>query len=856
MAVPLRATYRLQFHAGFTFADAARELPYLATLGISHLYASPILMSRAGSTHGYDGTDPTRIDPELGGEAGFRALAEAARTEGMGIILDIVPNHLAVDTANPFWMAALEFGQDGPAGRMFDIDWEQGQVILPALGKTLTAAIAEGEITLAADWEAGRLVARYYDNAWPLRPETVAAALQIADAKDEGGLSGLSRRFIALDGSGASEEAAIEEARRGLREVDAEHRSLVEAALAQMDIAGVLHRQHWRLTHWRAESDSLTYRRFFNITGLIGLRVEDTAIFDLVHALPLRLLREGLVDGLRIDHVDGLSDPAGYCTRLRAATGPRAILLVEKILGAGEALRPWPITGTTGYERLNDLQGLFVEPDGYETLDRYLVDHRLLAADRSARLAEAKAFMLRTSFVGEIDKLTMLARSLATADPAGQEFGIGALREAVIALLVRFPVYRSYGTDTVSDPVDAALWQETRERLATQDHPWVSEAATYLLERLEHAAPGSAEEEFIRRFQQLSGPAMAKGLEDTEFYRSVALTSVNEVGGDLDAPWRSLEGFHAIQEARAKASAADLIPLATHDTKRGPETRARINTIAEDASGWIARFEAWHAQNTPLRAEVAGREAPDPIDEWLIYQTLLGTWPISEERLAEYLTKAMREAKRHTFWDHPNEAYETAVQDFARGLLTDPRAASFRQALAQMVAEAEPRARVSAIAQLILQMTIPGTPDVYQGTEFWDFSLVDPDNRRPVDYAARAAALARGACPPLAEDETGEAKLFITHRLLALRAAHPALFARGDYQPFDPGPDWIGFTRSHAGEHLLVALPLRRRAAAQAPQLPPAETGAWHAVLVEETSATEGPLPYDPLFPFVVAVAG
>lgn len=856
MAVPLRATYRLQFHAGFTFADAARELPYLATLGISHLYASPIHTSRPGSTHGYDGIDPTRIDPELGGEQGFRALAEAARLEGMGILLDIVPNHLAVDPGNPFWMAALEFGESGPAGRIFDIDWAQGQVILPTLGTLLTEAIAKGEITLAADWGAGRLVARSYENAWPLRPETVAAALQIADAEDEGTLSGLSRRFLALDGPTAKEEKAVAEARQGLITLEEDHRNLVEAALARMDIAGVLHRQHWRLTHWRAESDSLTYRRFFNITGLIGLRVEDEAVFDLVHALPLRLLREGLIDGLRIDHVDGLSDPTGYCARLRQAAGKEAIILVEKILGAGEALRPWPITGTTGYERLNDIQGLFVDPDGYETLDRYLVDRRLLAADRAERLAEAKALMLRTSFIGEIDTLTRLAHALASAEPAGREFGTGALREAVIALLVRFPVYRSYGTDTESDPEDAALWRETGRQVETRDHPWVAAAARYLIGRLDQVAPGSAEEAFIRRFQQLSGPAMAKGLEDTEFYRSVALTSANEVGGDLATPWRSSADFHALQESRATAGARDLTPLATHDTKRGPETRARINTIAEDASGWIARFEAWHAQNTPLRREVAGREAPDPIDEWLIYQTLLGTWPIGEERLVEYLTKAMREAKRHSAWDHPNEAYETAVLDFARGLLADPRAQGFRQALSQMAAETEARARVSAIAQLILQMTIPGTPDVYQGTEFWDFSLVDPDNRRPVEYAARAAVLARGTCPPLDTDDAGAAKLFVTHRLLGLRAAHPALFARGDYRPFDPGPGWIGFTRTEGTTRLLVAVPRRRRASAQAPLLPPAPgTGGWHAVLAEEVEQ-DAPLPFDPLFPFVVATAG
>ena len=846
MAVPLAATYRLQFHKNFTFGHALDQLPYLKRLGISHLYASPILMSRPGSTHGYDGIDPRRIDPELGGEDGFRALADAAKAMGLGIILDIVPNHLAVDSLNPLWMDALEFGQDGPAGQIFDIAWHKGQVILPALGKTQAAAIADGELTLGADWAQGRFVARYFDNAWPLRPEAVAAALEMADLRDEGQLAGLSARFLRFENEGCDDVTAIQEARLALSDLDAAHRGLVEASLARMNIAAVLHRQHWRLTHWRTESDSLTYRRFFNITGLIGVRVEDPEVFDLIHALPLNLLQAGLVQGLRVDHVDGLADPTGYCATLRKKAGPEAILLVEKILGEHEALRDWPITGTTGYERLNDIQGLFVHPEGFQTLDAYLVRQRLLAADRMERLATAKSFMLRTSFLGEVETLTQLAHTITRAEPDCAEFGLGTLREAVTALLVRFPVYRGYGTDTASDPIDATYWQTALAGIAAHDNPWTRDAAQALVRLLSETETGSPGEEFIRRFQQLSGPAMAKGLEDTEFYRSVALTAVNEVGGDIAAPWRNPVDFHAIYAARADAKRQDLIPLATHDTKRGPETRARIAALSEDAAGWITRFEAWHALNTPLRQDVAGHEAPDPIDEWLIYQTLLGAWPISEERLAEYLTKAMREAKRHSFWDNPNEAYEGAVQAFAAALLKDDRASGFRTALAQLLSEIDARARVTSLAMAVLQLTLPGTPDLYQGTEFWDFSLVDPDNRRPVDYAARAAGLDQPRLPPLATDKHGLTKLYLTQRLLALRTERPGLFATGRYTPLDLPAPWFGFRRDHAEGSLLIILPLGRHPAAGSPDLPDPPPGqVWQPALPQLAPAP----------PLVVAVS-
>jgi (1->4)-alpha-D-glucan 1-alpha-D-glucosylmutase len=807
MAVPFRATYRLQFHKDFTFADAVAQLPYLSKLGISHVYASPILMARAGSTHGYDGVDPSRINPELGGEDGFSALVAGCRAAGLGLIIDIVPNHLAVDSTNPLWMEVLELGQSAPAADVFDIDWAKGPIVIPTLGKTLNDALKDGEITLKPDWENGRILVAYFDNRWPLRSESVAAVLQLAE-KACHPLGDIVKRWQALESGDIAPPEEIIAAREALRALDEEERHHVVQALERQDLKHLLGRQHWLLTHWRAESDRLTYRRFFNITGLIGVRVEDQAVFERIHERPLAMVRSGEVDGLRIDHVDGLADPSAYCAQLRAAVRPDTIILIEKILGRAEPLRDWPITGTTGYERLNDINGLFVAPDGWRKLDAYLVGKRILAAEPAERLATAKAFMLRTSFVAEVNKLGELAARLAQDDPEAADFGASTLRDGVVALLIRFGVYRSYGPDTGSDPLDRAPWQAALNLVASRDNPWVTEAARYLVRRVEQVAEPLAAE-FVRRFQQLSGPAMAKGLEDTEFYRSVALTSVNEVGGDLAEPWREAEDFHAIFAARANEGKQDSIPLATHDTKRGPETRARINVLSLWADDWIEAFESWHKLNAPLRRCVAGESAPDAIDEWLIYQTLLGTWPISPERLAEYLTKAMREAKRKTFWDNPNEAYEAAVQCFAKALLTESAAAPFRAQLQASIAAVEPVAKLNAIAQTILQLTLPGTPDLYQGTEFWDHSLVDPDNRRPVDYAARAAVLAEAPGLSLAGSDPGFAKLGVTHRLLAFRAAHLALFQHGDYQPVLLDGGWVGFTRGQGGRRLLVVVPTR-----------------------------------------------
>lgn len=801
-----RATYRLQFHPGFTFDDAVLILPYLERLGVSHIYASPLFTARPGSTHGYDVVDPTRINPEIGGEQGFCRLSDGLRTRSMGLLLDVVPNHMAADRTNPWWMAALAGGREGPAASIFDIDWERHpQVLLPVLGDTLMETLGQGAIALELTADGWLAACAYGEHSWPLRREVAAELLEAAGLADQSRLWLTDRT---PDFSGA---------RAALRELDPEGMSVLQAVLKAEDLPALLERQHWRPLHWRSGRDALSSRRFFNINELVGVRVERAEVFTLTHRLVLGLVREGRVDGLRVDHIDGLADPAGYARQLRAAVGADVPIIVEKILGPAEELRPdWPVDGTTGYERLNVINRLFVDADGYRVLASRLDDQGWVVGEPAARLLAAKRQMLEESFSPELEQLADLAVSLAEPDGA-IEFAGPTLRAALASLLVSCPVYRSYMTGPGPDVEDQVIWKAMLAAVEAEGDPWTSAAATWLTELILNGE-GTAAADLRRRFQQLTGPLMAKGLEDTEFYRAVALTSVNEVGGDLEAAGSGIAAFHAWAGRRAEANPRDLGPLATHDTKRGPETRARLNLLSLDPISWIAAFDRWMAINAPLRPA----EGPDPADEWLIYQTMLGAWPISAERLREYLTKALREAKRHTRWENPREAYEQACLDFATGLLEADAAAEFRREIASLAEGLAIPTRINGLAQTILQLTLPGVPDIYQGTEWWDHSLVDPDNRRPVDFASRERALDTDPSP-LLEDSIGSLKQWVIGRLLALRRERPELFE--GYQPVEVPPGFLGYSRGVGA--LLVLLPLRGGNAANVP----VPSGAWRDVL-------------------------
>ncbi|GAB4066800.1 malto-oligosyltrehalose synthase [Ancylobacter sonchi] len=795
----LRATYRLQFHRAFTFADAEALVPYFARLGISHLYASPITVAVPGSTHGYDVADPTRINPELGGAEGFERLARALAAHGMGVLLDIVPNHMAASSHNPFWMEMLELGPRALAARLFDVDWQSGRLLLPVLGEPLAATLAAGALSLRAEYQTGRLVGAYADHVFPLRPESVADLLDAA----AGLRPGWAEMASAFRASSAASSTSLHTAHEALRSLDTAERAALDTVLAKADLPAILEDQHWRLAWWRTAAHDLNYRRFFNITDLAGVRIEDPQAFELVHRLPLDLIRRGLVHGLRIDHVDGLLDPAGYCERLRQAVGAGIPIFLEKILEPGEALRPWPVDGTTGYERLNDINGLFIDPQGYDTLEADLRARHLITGTPTERLAAAKRRVLETSLATEVERLAGLAREGLDADIKAGDLTEASIRQAVIALLTHCPVYRSYATPDAHDPSDQAIWDAIRTRMDAVEDPLTSAAGRLLIERLK-APQHPSDLEFRGRFQQLSGPVLAKGFEDTELYRYPVLLAVNEVGSSFEHVARECNELHEISRQRAANGACDLIPLATHDTKRGPGTRARLAALGHAPQRWLDFL----AQAAPVTDRLFPADAaPDALDRHFILQTLVSTWPISAERMRTYLTKALREAKRHTSWEQPDEAYEQAGLAFATQLIEAPQAADFRNDLERFLAELAPAARIVGLAQLVLQHSLPGTPDLYQGTEFPDLSLVDPDNRRPVDWLARLAAL-----DGLDSVAPGDGEYFnLVRTLLALRRRHDGL-THGDYRPLDISPSpwrWFGFERRHANRRLRVVVPTR-----------------------------------------------
>ncbi|SHO66428.1 maltooligosyl trehalose synthase [Pseudoxanthobacter soli DSM 19599] len=810
-APALRATYRFQFHRDFTFADAEALVPYLADLGISHLYASPITMAVPGSTHGYDVTDPTRLNPELGGEDRLERLSRALAGHGMGLIIDIVPNHMAASTRNPHWMEMLEFGPASPKARLFDVIWESGRLLLPVLGTPLQEAVDTGALSLRLDADAGRIVAvAYGDHAFPLCPDSVAQLLDAATAR-EPSLGAIAATYRSL----VTEADAIgigraEEARRRLSRLDDAGRAALEAALAEADLSAVLDAQHWRLAWWRTASHSLNYRRFFNITELAGVRIEDEGVFEFVHRLPLDLIRRGLVHGLRVDHIDGLVDPAGYCERLREAVGAGVPIFVEKILEPGERLRSWTVDGTTGYERLNDINGLFVDPEAYRAIEDDLRRRHILTGTLASRLAAAKRQVLETSLRAEADLLARLARDGLDDAMAAGDLTEAAIRQAVVAMIVHCPVYRSYATDEGFTEDDVAVWTAIRSAVEANEDPLTASAVALLIGRLERPETAS-DREFRSRFQQLSGPAMAKGFEDTELYRVPVLLSVNEVGGSLEHPARTREELHDLAARRAAGGARDLVPLATHDTKRGPDTRARLDALGLVPERWLAFL----TEQEPLLARLARRQdgvdRPDAIDRLLIVQTLLSTWPVSRERIDAYLEKALREAKRHTNWETPDEAYEQAAREFAAALTTAPEGEPFRAALVDLIEALAPAARLIGLQQVVLQHTLPGTPDIYQGTEFRDFSLVDPDNRRPVDWGLRKAALEAADDAGAGLDPADAEKFALTRSLLGLRRETPCL-VRGGYAPLDVEEDgwrWFAFERTADDQTVRVIVPTR-----------------------------------------------
>jgi (1->4)-alpha-D-glucan 1-alpha-D-glucosylmutase len=800
---PYVASYRLQLHGRLDFQGVADLSDYLVALGVSHVYLSPILQAAAGSTHGYDVVDPLHVDQALGGDSGYDALCKRLAEAGLGQILDVVPNHMAIRDGNASWWDVLE---NGPASRYaahFDVDWDppeaklRDRVLLPILADHYGRILEEGGIALVR--EGGSFAIRYKEHSLPVAPRSQDELLDRAATRcGSDALAFIAESFGRLPLATATDRESValrhrdkEVLRKSLERLCLEEPEVARAIDAELAVwngspdllDGLLERQNYRLAHWRTAGRDLGYRRFFDIAGLVGVRVEDQQVFADTHARILQWLREGRVDGVRVDHVDGLWDPKTYLERLREVA-PRAWIGVEKILLPGERLpETWPADSTTGYDFLELVGGLFVDPEGEKPLGELYVE---LTGDARefAEVARASKAEVVTDVLGsELNRATAQLMTVCQRHRRQRDYTRHELHEALRELLVAWPVYRTYAREDAIRPADVAVVNEAVEKAKAQRPDLEGALFDFAGALLTLRVPGEAEREFTMRFQQLTASAMAKGVEDTAFYRYRRFVSRNEIGGDPARFSVSPEEVH-----RAFGETAQRYPLAmrataTHDTKRGEDTRIRISLLSEIPALWSRTVRHWHERNREYRSE----EGPGSGLQHLLYQTLIGTWPISEDRLVRYLEKAAREAKEYTSWLSPNAAYEGAIRRFVQELLRDE---GFCAELEAFVSLLRRPAWITSLAQTLVKCTAPGFPDFYQGCELWDTSLVDPDNRRPVDYAQRrwllSKAFAASAEDAWAEADSGLPKLWLVQRALAARREHQAAFSpRAAYRPLE-----------------------------------------------------------------------
>jgi malto-oligosyltrehalose synthase len=754
-----RATMRLQFHKGFTFADAEKIVPYMAALGVSHLYASPITAARAGSMHGYDVIDPTRVNPELGGEDGLRRLVETLRQHKLGLIVDIVPNHMAASVENAWWMDVLRHGRDSRYAGFFDIDWEaedpqiRGKVFLPVLGKPLPKTLAAND----------------------LQP-------------------------VERDGLGFLKIGDLELPMQG-RDLDA---------------------QAYRLGWWRTANDRINWRRFFDINDLVCLRMQDDETFETVHAMIARFYAEGLIDGVRVDHIDGLLDPAAYCRKLRHRLDPKnpnkPYLVVEKILLKGETLpAEWGCDGTTGYDFMDQVSALQHDAGAASTLAAAWAEWSGRPADFEVEEQAARRLMIARSFPAPLEACVAAFDRLAKNDPAAADLSRPALRRALIDLLVHFPIYRSYATATERPARDRPFLDQAfkgaRKTARTSDG-WVLDALYRWM------TDPACDVDAVARFQQLSSPVAAKSVEDTAFYRYGRLLSRNDVGFDLARFGMPPGDFHALMVQRHAQFPNAMLATATHDHKRGEDLRARLAVLSERPQAWIERVSRWLDQIGPLRTE----GLPSTGDIVMLLQMIVGAWPLElalddaagrrnfAERLAGWQEKALREAKLFSDWADPDTAYEAAAKNLLMRLVAKNATPDLLADLFASVQSIAAAGAVNGLAQTLLKLTVPGVPDLYQGADNWDLSLVDPDNRRAVNYERREKSLAVSNLAEMTEHwRDGRLKQAVIARTLALRRAQHELFAEGDYRPVSVegamAEYFVAFTRTLKDRHVLVVMP-------------------------------------------------
>jgi (1->4)-alpha-D-glucan 1-alpha-D-glucosylmutase len=782
-----RGTYRVQLTPDFGFDDAAGIAGYLARLGISHLYSSPVLQAAPGSRHGYDVVDHSRVNRELGGEQGHARLCRALGANGLGQVLDIVPNHMAIaGQHNRWWWDVLENGRSSRYATYFDVAWDPPErelrdtILMPILGDHYGRVLEAGQLRL--DRQGVRLLVRYFEHELPIDPRSYE--LVLGD-----GFDGLGMLFATLpvvrpeDRPGAlRRHLAKEELLARLERLDAGPELDARVGLVNVDVDrldALLDQQNYRLARWQAAGFELDYRRFFDVASLAALRMEDPEVFADTHVLILEWLRLGVLDGVRIDHPDGLRDPLGYLQHLRR-TAPDAWIAVEKILAAEEQLpEAWPVAGTTGYDFLNRALGLFVDPAGEQPMTEAYARFTNESAPFADVVYESKQQVMRELLASDVSRLTELFARVCEGSRRYRDYTRPELAECLREVLACLPVYRTYvRPEEPPSPADrsylAAALAEARRRRPHLDAELVDLLGRIVLlehdERSEHAA------ELAARFQQTSSPVAAKGVEDTAMYRYHRLTALNEVGGDPDRFGVSPEAFHVACARAAARWPAGMLAVSTHDTKRSEDVRARLAVLSEIPDEWAATVDRWSALNERHRTG----DEPDRNVEYLLYQTLVGTWPIGPERVLPYLEKAAREAKARTSWLSPSPGYERALRDFAAGVLASPE---FVADLEAFLVPVVPAGRDNSLAMKLLCLTAPGVGDTYQGTELWDLSLVDPDNRRPVDFALRSRLLeeldARGddaVAAALQRCDEGLPKLLVVSRALRLRAALPEAF--------------------------------------------------------------------------------
>ena len=924
-AIIPRATYRLQLNAGFTFKDATALVPYLSALGISHLYCSPYFKARPGSMHGYDIVDHNALNPEIGTRKDFDELVATLRAHKMGHILDFVPNHVGIMGAdNAWWMDVLENGKASRFADFFDIDWSPpnpalaDKLLVPALGEPYGTVLERGELKLRYEAELGSFAAFYHHHRFPIDPRTYPVVIERAIAQFGSPIVGmrelesLSAAFRNLpDRETSTPDQVIERDRdeeihkqrlMELLNATPELHAAIETAATEMSgtpgnassfdaLHELLERQCYRLAYWRVAADDINYRRFFDVNDLAALRMENDAVFQATHRLVLELLREGKLDGLRIDHPDGLYDPAQYFEKLqeqaghaiREATAALATaaggvsparassqstpiettdtqpgraserplyLLVEKITASFERLpQTWPVHGTTGYNFVNVVNGVFVDSRAKSQLDRV---YRSFIGDYLEwpdTAYDSKILVLRTSLAAELNVLANQLARIAQTDRHTRDFTLTNLRQALTEVIAAFPVYRTYVTDVASEEdrryIEWAI-ARARSRSPSTNIPLLDFVRSMLFADVSAVAePFQAQvRTFARKFQQVTAPVTAKGVEDTALYRFTRLSSLNEVGGEPENFGTSVRQFHTDAQNRARNWPHEMLASSTHDTKRSEDVRARINVLSEMTAVWRKAIQRWSRINRARRKIVDDFPAPGPHAEYLLYQTLLGTWPVAgassgadaqleqvlsdeaydayRERIEEYMVKASREAKRRTSWANVNEEYENALRQFIRLSLERREGNPFPAELDELARRMARFGYLNGLSQTLLKLTAPGMPDIYQGNEVWDWSLVDPDNRRAVDYPLRqryleelrgwhADNLGEHLAEVLNSIEDGRCKMHVTWTALQLRAVHEKLFRDGSYLPLkvsgSRATHVLAFARRQGNEVAIVAVP-------------------------------------------------